>query len=293
VIFQRNTWNQEVSLIGHTDAIECAAFHPGIFVRGKSSYAIVALGSQDRSVSLWVTATSQPFLVLAEAFSQCIEDIRWSSDGQCLYVASYEGSILTLRFEEGELERVANDGIYSRVTYTTMMEGWRKLGWNEVEIDTSAKIRNGPVIEAVSYHSPITVETDIAEDAVNSHSSSAFLPGNLSEMRPPGGSKKISSELITQTPTIKGGKRRIAPITIHEAENTLGSVVIEEAIAPNDRKKPGIILLEGHVAAVKLGGPLARKRGSAHFSSSSGSKKIDIEWQNDGGTRKELNALVL
>ena len=48
------------------------------------SYATVALGSRDRSISVWSTNLKRPFFVINDIFEQSVLDLSWSKDGRVL-----------------------------------------------------------------------------------------------------------------------------------------------------------------------------------------------------------------
>ena len=45
-------------------------------------YVVVALGSRDRSFSVWTTSLKRPFFVINDAFDQGVLDMSWSRDGK-------------------------------------------------------------------------------------------------------------------------------------------------------------------------------------------------------------------
>ncbi|CAG8498261.1 4788_t:CDS:10 [Dentiscutata heterogama] len=67
-IFNRGEWRTDISLVGHDSAIEVVAFNPVIFMIPDSDDAdpnsetmgsVCAVGSQDHSISVWVTRNAQ------------------------------------------------------------------------------------------------------------------------------------------------------------------------------------------------------------------------------------------
>ena len=63
-------------------------FHISVFDKvnkesGKNEmYVVVALGSRDRSFSVWTTSLKRPFFVINDAFDQGVLDMSWSRDGK-------------------------------------------------------------------------------------------------------------------------------------------------------------------------------------------------------------------
>ena len=57
-------------------------------------YVVVALGSRDRSFSVWTTSLKRPFFVINDAFDQGVLDMSWSRDGKIFYFFISECYIL-------------------------------------------------------------------------------------------------------------------------------------------------------------------------------------------------------
>jgi hypothetical protein len=62
-----------------------------------------ALGSYDKSVSVWLSTSPRPAAVVRDLFTQYVTDAAWASDGQLVAFASADGSVAVLQFEQGEL----------------------------------------------------------------------------------------------------------------------------------------------------------------------------------------------
>ena len=52
-------------------------------------YVVVALGSRDRSFSVWTTSLKRPFFVINDAFDQGVLDMSWSRDGKIYFLFSH------------------------------------------------------------------------------------------------------------------------------------------------------------------------------------------------------------
>lgn len=67
-----------------TQLIELQAYNPHIFLRNPTSpvvtaniCSVVALGADDRSVSIWQTKSARPLIVAKEVFERQIMDLSW------------------------------------------------------------------------------------------------------------------------------------------------------------------------------------------------------------------------
>ncbi|KAJ3770549.1 histone transcription regulator 1 [Lentinula raphanica] len=113
-VITRGTWTSDISLVGHENTVEVAAYNPHIFLRDPKQpvatsniCSVVALGADDRSVSVWQTKSARPLIVAKEVFDRQIMDLSWSWDGMTLYAASSDGTIAVFAFEPDELEGIA------------------------------------------------------------------------------------------------------------------------------------------------------------------------------------------
>ncbi|KAK2465593.1 hypothetical protein APHAL10511_002485 [Amanita phalloides] len=117
-VITRNSWTSDISLVGHENTIEVAAYNPHIFLRNPAEpvatyniCSVVALGADDRSVSVWQTKSARPLIVAKEVFDRQIMDLSWSWDGMTLYAASSDGTIAVFHFDPKELEGIAPHSI--------------------------------------------------------------------------------------------------------------------------------------------------------------------------------------
>lgn len=107
----RGTWTSEISLVGHENTVEVAAYNPRIFLRDPSQpcttaniCSVVALGADDQALSVWQTKSARPLVVANNAFDRNIMDLSWSEDGLTLYAVSSDGTLACLAFDAAELE---------------------------------------------------------------------------------------------------------------------------------------------------------------------------------------------
>ncbi|KIM52494.1 hypothetical protein SCLCIDRAFT_1223695 [Scleroderma citrinum Foug A] len=114
-VITRCLWTSEISLVGHENTVEVAAYNPHIFLRNLNGplvtsniSSVVALGADDRSVSIWQTKFARPLIVAKEVFERQIMDLSWSRDGLTLYAASSDGTIAVFNFDPDELNGIAS-----------------------------------------------------------------------------------------------------------------------------------------------------------------------------------------
>lgn len=104
-IVQRGDWSSEMSLVGHENTVTVVACSPMFFREPGTDdpVTVVALGSQDQSVSVWLSRLERPVLVARGLFERHIMDLSWSADGYTLYACSSDGSVASLKFSTEEL----------------------------------------------------------------------------------------------------------------------------------------------------------------------------------------------
>lgn len=69
----------------------------------QQQYCVLAVGSRDRSLSIWLTALQRPLVVVHDLFKDSILDLSWSRDRNILLACSTDGSIAGMIFNENEL----------------------------------------------------------------------------------------------------------------------------------------------------------------------------------------------
>lgn len=107
-VIERGTWTSLINLIGHEGAVEVTCFNPMIFrvpdtnKEDNKIMTIIACAGQDRTLSIWNTMNPRPILVTQEITEKSIGDLCWSPDGLCLFLCSYDGSIIACLFDKDE-----------------------------------------------------------------------------------------------------------------------------------------------------------------------------------------------
>lgn len=66
-------------------------------------HCCVALGSRDRSVSIWSTALKRPLVVITDLFTNSVEDVCWSTCGTLMMACSLDGSVAVAQFSWKEI----------------------------------------------------------------------------------------------------------------------------------------------------------------------------------------------
>ncbi|KAL5763776.1 hypothetical protein ACOSQ2_016370 [Xanthoceras sorbifolium] len=127
-VLERGEWAATFDFLGHNAPIIVVKFNHSMFRRnltssqeakvapvgwsngaskigGKESqpYNVIAIGSQDRTITVWTTASPRPLFVAKHFFTQSVVDLAWSPDGYSLLACSLDGTVATFHFEAKEL----------------------------------------------------------------------------------------------------------------------------------------------------------------------------------------------
>ncbi|XP_022752579.1 protein HIRA-like isoform X2 [Durio zibethinus] len=133
-VLERGEWAATFDFLGHNAPVIVVKFNRSMFRRnfansqetkatpvgwangapkigGKESqpYNVIAIGSQDRTITVWTTASPRPLFVAKHFFSQSVVDLSWSSDGYSLFACSLDGTVATFHFEVKELGHRLSD----------------------------------------------------------------------------------------------------------------------------------------------------------------------------------------
>ena len=110
-ILERDGWKFEKDFVGHRKAVTCVRFNDNIFEKDldgkergkKAQFLCLAIGSRDRSMSVWLTSLKRPLFVIHDVFESSILDLAWSKDGMVLLACSMDGSVAAVVLNEDEL----------------------------------------------------------------------------------------------------------------------------------------------------------------------------------------------
>ncbi|XP_022899329.1 protein HIRA-like [Olea europaea var. sylvestris] len=127
-VLERGEWSATFDFLGHNAPIIVAKFNHSMFRRNPSNaqdlktsslgwsngslktegkdlqpYNVIAIGSQDRTITVWTTASPRPLFVAKHFFTQSVVDLSWSPDGYTLFACSLDGSVSAFYFDVNEL----------------------------------------------------------------------------------------------------------------------------------------------------------------------------------------------
>ncbi|XP_057806157.1 protein HIRA isoform X2 [Salvia miltiorrhiza] len=127
-VLERGEWSATFDFLGHNAPIIVAKFNHSMFRRTPSNsedlktslvgwsngsskvegkdlqpYNVIAIGSQDRTITVWTTASPRPLFVAKHFFTQSVVDLTWSPDGYSVFACSLDGTVATFHFDVSEI----------------------------------------------------------------------------------------------------------------------------------------------------------------------------------------------
>ncbi|XP_035385434.1 protein HIRA [Electrophorus electricus] len=117
-IIERDGWKTNMDFVGHRKAVTVVKFNPKIFKKKQRNgnaprpscpYCCCAVGSKDRSLSVWLTSLKRPLVVIHDLFDKSIMDITWTLNGLGVLVCSMDGTVAFLDFSQDELGDPLNE----------------------------------------------------------------------------------------------------------------------------------------------------------------------------------------
>ncbi|KAL1516544.1 hypothetical protein ABEB36_000450 [Hypothenemus hampei] len=216
-IIEREGWKQDKDFVGHRKAVTCVRFNSNILKKAaadspkkSTQYCCCAIGSRDRSISVWLTSLKRPLVVIKDLFDDSVLDISWSSRGDFLLACSWDGTVACVMFDEAEigvpLTMEEKNALYERVYHKSLQSSWNlNLSGSQVvedpELLCAIEEMNSKKTEPIKVDTP---EPPRAQDVCYESpklNQSIFIPINKQvETRLPSGKRRITPMLLTTVP---------------------------------------------------------------------------------------------
>lgn len=240
-------WKTGMDFVGHRKAVEVVLFNPHLFVKSGSNdnHGCVALGSRDRSLSVWLTNLKRPLVVIHDLFKDSILDISWSKSGYEMLVCSTDGTMAYLSFSSKELglklSKKALDDLYVR-TYGLKRAEITKSDRNSatllIENPEMLKLHSSPQQSGKTSspsEKPSKPDTNAGKSPssppLSLNQSIAMVSGSSAQSC----SATISQQIETRT---KEGRRRITPITLTTEASSLSTTPLPfTSFSPKQNKR--------------------------------------------------------
>ncbi|EPS73840.1 hypothetical protein M569_00903 [Genlisea aurea] len=216
-VLERGEWTATFDFLGHNAPIIVAKFNHSMFRRSCSSgsqcfksaatagwsngslkneakdvhpYNVIAVGSQDRTITVWTTASPRPLFVAKHFFSQSVVDLTWSPDGYSLFACSLDGTVATFHFDGDEIGYKLTDG---------ELDELKKNRYGDV------RGRNGILAETPGQ---LLLEAAFAKQNLNKKVNAVVSEGPASSVKP---SPKTNKTLLSdgKKTTISNGANKV------------------------------------------------------------------------------------
>lgn len=219
-IIERDGWKCDKDFVGHRKAVTCVRFHNAILQRmapktNKSQqYCCLAVGSRDKSLSVWLTALQRPLVVIHDLFQDSILDLSWSHNGYILLACSGDGHVACLQFSAEELGTPLSEDDRNSL--------YQRMYGKNITLDLNGQTGKDSLIENAELldvsQSKLTAPTLIPQPQ---QSQAATTLVSSIPKPPPSSGFQSSTSQESQRPILKqietktaDGKRRITPMFI-------------------------------------------------------------------------------
>ncbi|KAF9358579.1 HIR complex subunit [Mortierella sp. NVP85] len=268
-VITRDNWKADISLVGHTAPVAVVAFNPLLFKYTDSSgnigfTSIVAVGSQDRGLTVWRTHDPRPFVGVKELFEHSSLDLSWTPDGQTLFACSYDGTVAVLLFQSENLGEAVpaeeRHRLLAKYGYERrgeiMAETPIQLAMEEQLKDSSAKARMDELMQHDSSMEGVTStfakpsDPSVFASAVNGAGAATTTTqvgiSTLNTSTTSSSSVRTEARIVVSEQTVtmtSDGKKRIKPLFLG---NGMGAAPLSTPVI----QQPVIVATEGRGASV-------------------------------------------
>ncbi|KFO93710.1 Protein HIRA, partial [Buceros rhinoceros silvestris] len=223
-IIERDGWKTNMDFVGHRKAVTVVKFNPKIFKKKqkngsstKSScpYCCCAVGSKDRSLSVWLTCLKRPLVVIHELFDKSIMDISWTLNGLGILVCSMDGSVAFLDFSQDELGDPLSEEEKSNIHQSTYGKSLAIM--TEAQLSTTI-IENPEMLKYQQRQQQQQVEQKNA--SVRESSGNAAAAPKVASMVNGESLEDIRKNLLKKQVETRtaDGRRRITPLCIAQLD---------------------------------------------------------------------------
>ncbi|NXN91622.1 HIRA protein, partial [Rhinopomastus cyanomelas] len=222
-IIERDGWKTNMDFVGHRKAVTVVKFNPKIFKKKqkngsstKSScpYCCCAVGSKDRSLSVWLTCLKRPLVVIHELFDKSIMDISWTLNGLGILVCSMDGSVAFLDFSQDELGDPLSEEEKSNIHQSTYGKSLAIM----TEAQLSTTIIENP--EMLKYQQRQQQQEDQKNASIREASGTPTAAPKVASMVNGESLEDIRKNLLKKQVETRtaDGRRRITPLCIAQLD---------------------------------------------------------------------------
>ncbi|KAK0181769.1 hypothetical protein PV327_004023 [Microctonus hyperodae] len=210
-IIERDGWTPDKDFVGHRKAVTCVRFNSNILKKKQpgslkpQQYCCVAIGSRDRSLSVWLTSLKRPLVVIQELFTHSVLDTSWSPCGLRLAACSWDGTVAFIEFTRQELGQPLDPteqcNLHERLYGKPLIQG-------------GCTVMEAPVLLDLKPPAPPSQQTLVTQPMLNGLSTSNSM--SVTSVKGP-----INKQIETRT---SDGRRRITPMFIPPPPDTMDAL---------------------------------------------------------------------
>ncbi|XP_070806621.1 protein HIRA isoform X2 [Pituophis catenifer annectens] len=235
-IIERDGWKTNMDFVGHRKAVTVVKFNPKIFKKkqknGSSTkpscpYCCCAVGSKDRSLSVWLTCLKRPLVVIHELFDKSIMDISWTLNGLGILVCSMDGSVAFLDFSQDELGDPLSEEEKSNIHQSTYGKSLAIM--TEAHLST-AIIENPEMLKYQQRQQQVEKKNEALRDGMGP--AAAITAPKLASMVNGESLEDIRKNLLKKQVETRtaDGRRRITPLCIAQLDTGLNATSTSAAL---------------------------------------------------------------
>uniref|UniRef100_A0A8D0D594 Protein HIRA n=1 Tax=Sander lucioperca TaxID=283035 RepID=A0A8D0D594_SANLU len=221
-IVERDGWKTNMDFVGHRKAVTVVKFNPKIFKKKQKNgsapkpgcpYCCCAVGSKDRSLSVWLTSLKRPLVVIHDLFDKSIMDISWTLTGLGMLVCSMDGTVAYLDFSLDELGDPLNEEEKNSIHQNIY---GKSLAITSTEAQLSTTIIENPEMLKYQQERQNSAQANLGPGSAGPESSAPKLNSvmngeSLEDIR----KNLLKKQVETRT---ADGRRRITPLCIAQLD---------------------------------------------------------------------------
>ncbi|CAL5212263.1 unnamed protein product [Lathyrus oleraceus] len=302
-VLERGEWSATFDFLGHNAPIIVVKFNHSMFKKYLSNaeevkpmrvgwsnganktggskepqpYNVIAIGSQDRTITVWTTSSPRPLFVAKHFFTQSVVDLSWSPDGYSLFACSLDGSVAAFHFDAKELGQRLSDAELDelkRSRYGDVRGRQANLAESPAQLLLeAASTKHTPSKKVVSNQQNQTIAKAYVDTRVGAKNVEPQVDHNKKSGGPVGDAlnkitttARISSPVKQREYRRPDGRKRIIPEAVGvpvQQENISGAVQSQAPDFPlvssnHQRVTNGVVSIDDGVRATTLGGALGR-----------------------------------
>ncbi|CAG9862092.1 unnamed protein product [Phyllotreta striolata] len=254
-IIEREGWRQDKDFVGHRKAVTCVRFNSNILKKQEGNnakptqYCCCAVGSRDRSLSVWLTSLKRPLVVVKDLFDDSVLDMSWSSNGLYLMACSWDGTVGCIIFTQAEigtpLTMDEKNELYEKMYHKSFQKNWNlNVGGSQIVENPELLGVLDEINKKQEVTNPISIEIQDPPRSITPIKETSYIPCESPKINLVPQNKQLETRLPS-------GKRRITPMLLtvkettnnnNEKSNSLTPIASQSSFSKSSPTKSQIIV---------------------------------------------------